>query len=67
MFLVGFVAPRSAQKIKRKLSKHVKPIEKTVAKPKIIGHVLKWPVKSGRKAAEESLKAGKKVRDKTPI
>ena len=67
MFIVGFVALGSAQKIKRKLNQHVKPIEKTAAKPKVIGHALKWPIKSGRKAAEESLKAGKKVRDKTPI
>lgn len=67
LFIVGFVAPRYAKPLERKIRARLKPLERKAAKPKIVGPVLELPVKGARKSAEKSLKAGKKARDKTPF
>ena len=67
LLIVGFFWPHKALPLKWKIRRKLKPVERKVEQPPVIGPVLKAPVKGTRKSAEKSLEVGKKLRDKAPF
>ena len=67
IFLLSFISPKMARRLQLRFNGRLRRAEHTVKKAPAIGSILRWPIKSTRKATTASHKLGRKSRDKAPF
>jgi hypothetical protein len=67
IFILSFFAPRHARRLMGHFNRRIRRAEHVVKKAPAVGRILRWPIKSTRKATIKSHELGRKSRDKAPF